>query len=88
MSFDTKKEQIKSVLYYINAHRDGCCGSYVQDHFKMTQEDLISLFKQMYHEELIDFANLSENQPLDDDFLNAMVLISGGYTHPDYKDIY
>lgn len=88
MTTEIDKEQIKNILYFINAHRDGCCGSYVQENFKMTQENLICLFKKMHQEKLIDFANISGEQPTDDEFLNYLVIITGGYTHPDYKDIY
>jgi DNA-binding transcriptional regulator LsrR (DeoR family) len=79
-------EKVKEVLYFINAHRDGCTGSLVSESLKMTTEEVLNLFKQMHKEGLIEI-NMT-NEPTDEEFLNSLVLISGAYSHPDYSDIF
>ena len=83
---EIKMEKIKEVLYFINAHRDGCTGSLVSDSLRITAEETLDLFKQMHKEGLIEI-NIT-NEPTDEEFLNSLVLITGGYSHPDYCDIY
>jgi hypothetical protein len=82
------KDQVKNVLIYINAHRDGCIGRYIQQNFNLSKQEQIDLFREMQKEKLITFANVEDEKTTDDDLEEAIILISGGYTHPDYCGIY
>jgi len=87
MNLNTK-EDIKNVLQFINAHRDGCTGQFVQEHFGFDQEKQISILKQMFDQKLIGFANVADEDVTDNDLVGALILITGGYSHPDYSHIF
>jgi hypothetical protein len=81
-------EKIKKILYFINAHRDGCTGRLVEESLNLSKEELMSTFRQMYNEGLICFANMESETLTDEDISELLVMISGAYSHPDYSNIF
>lgn len=81
-------KEIKKILQFINAHRDGCVGSMIKSHMKLNEETTIELLKTMINQELISLANIDLSKITDEDLMNSLIIISGGYSDPEYKDIY
>jgi DNA-binding transcriptional regulator LsrR (DeoR family) len=79
-------EKIKKILYFINAHRDGCTGNLVSESMGISKEEILDLFSKMHKDGLIEINMATE--PTNEDLLNSLVMISGAYSHPDYSDIF
>ena len=77
---------IKKALYFINAHRDGCVGSMVAEELNISNQEVLDLLKKMISEGLIEINGAED--PSDDEILNNLIMITGGYSDPRYSDIY
>lgn len=79
-------ENVKQALLAINAHRSGCNSSLLAELLEMPQSEVIALLKKMHKDGLIAI-NMAD-EPTDKEFEDSLILITGGYTHPDYSDIF
>lgn len=80
------EEVVKRILYFINAHRDGCMGSMIAADLGINNDELINILDELCDENLIDICG---DKPLDlNAKLNNVILITGGYTDHRYSNIY
>jgi hypothetical protein len=85
------KNQKKQALYFINSHRDGCQGNMLLNHVDgiYSENQLLSLLKNLHEEKLIDFNNeLNGEFYSEKEMINSFIVITGGYTDPNYCNIY
>jgi len=83
--------QKKQALYFINSYRDGCQGNMLLNRVDgiYSEDLLLHLLETLHKENLIDF-----NNQLDGEFdsksniINNLIIITGGYTDPEYSNIY
>lgn len=79
-------ENIKQALLTINAHRSSCNSSLLAELLEMPQSEVVALLKEMHKDGLIAI-NMSDD-PTDKEFEDSLILITGGYNHPNYSDIF
>jgi hypothetical protein len=80
------KTKLKEILYFINAHRDGCSGDLIKESLQMSDQETIDYLTYLFKEDLISFANETEID--NNNIMNLLIMITGAYTHQDYKDIF
>lgn len=77
---------IEKALYFINAHRDGCVGSMVAEELNISNQEVLDLLRKMISESLIEINGAED--PSEENLLNDLIIITGGYSDSRYSNIY
>ncbi len=78
---------VRSVVKYLNAHRDGCKARYVKDALELSDTCLFEVFEFLYDRGLAKFSNsVTMQSPEWDDTI--VFLTASGYAQPAFQDLF